>query len=433
MSKVVKVYNSDYKVSVQDGGTITLDTGNVTGTTVITGDLEVKGTTTTVESTEVTINDNIIVLSDGTIGSGLPSSVGYKSGIEIDRGTYPQAQWVFYEQISWMLGGDSGQGTWYAPDSTGQTLPLATSGIVLNGAANLYITTGNGVISVTNTNDYEEKIWNYAGAPAVVTPDAVTGQVVVDDDHIPNAKAVKDYVDYVFANETYDRISEGDTVVETIDQYHILNAVIEVGTETTIQTVGEHGFTITDTVDISGISAGGDPIENLNGAGIAITEIINATLFKVNVNTAGGDKLLYAGGGIVSKTGYIEARVKVDVDGVTTANFYDNRFEIHDLKIQGTEISTTASNQDLLLSATGTGSVKVKDILELGPALWDDDGSNTPTAPADGVKIYTTMTADSSGFQAQTPGNTGIYFVNSNENRDEIISKNRALLYGMLF
>ena len=40
MSRVLRVYNSDHKIAVQDGGTITLDTGDLVGTTVITGNLE---------------------------------------------------------------------------------------------------------------------------------------------------------------------------------------------------------------------------------------------------------------------------------------------------------------------------------------------------------------------------------------------------------
>jgi len=48
MSRVVNVYNGDYKVAVQDGGNITLDTGNLEGNVIVTGNLEVKGTTTTV-------------------------------------------------------------------------------------------------------------------------------------------------------------------------------------------------------------------------------------------------------------------------------------------------------------------------------------------------------------------------------------------------
>jgi len=430
MSRVLKVYNSDYKVSVQDGGTITLDTGNLTGTTVITGDLEVKGTTTTVESTEVTINDNIIVLSDGTVGTGLPSSVGYKSGIEIDRGSLANAQWLFYEQISWTLGGTSGQGTFYATRTDGQTLPVATSGLVLNGASNLYVNTGNGVISVTNTSDYEEKIFNYVGG--VITPDG-TGTIVIDDDHIPNAKAVKDFIDYTYSNVTFPSISEGDTSVKAIDEYHNINAILAVGLETTIQTIGQHGFEVSDTVDISGISAGGNAIENLNGTGATVTEIISATAFKVNVDTTGGNVALYVGGGIVAKTNYLISRVAITTSGNNISNFYEDYVDIADIRIQSNEISSTVSGGDLVLKAPGSGSVFVDDILQLGPTPWTDDILSQPTAPADGVKIYTTVTTDSSGFEGQTPGNTGIYYVNSNEVRDELIAKNRALLYSMLF
>ena len=71
MSKILRVGNGDYKVLVKEGGSITLDTTdnalNKTGTVVVTGNLEVKGTTTTVDSTIVTIADNIIVLKNGKI------------------------------------------------------------------------------------------------------------------------------------------------------------------------------------------------------------------------------------------------------------------------------------------------------------------------------------------------------------------------------
>lgn len=442
MSRVLKVYNSDYKIAVRSGGKITLDSasgeldgnGNPTGTIVVNGNLEVKGTTTTVDSQTVTIEDNIIVLShvvdEDDSRNGLPSSVSYKSGIEIDRGNYPAAQWLFYEQISWDLGGTSGAGTFYATDTTGQTLPLATSGIVLNGADNLYVTTGNGVISVTNTNNYEEKIFNYAGVPATITPNA-QGEIVVDNDHIPNAKSLVDYIDYSFANATYRSIANGDTRVDIVDYYHELDAILNVGTETTIRTVGQHGFTVLDTIDIIGVSALGDLIENLNGVNLTITEVVSPTVLKVDVDTTGGNTAAYIGGAVVQINGFDtqadEPRIKLQVSGVVSASLYDNRTEIHNLKLQDTEISVTDSNADLLLSANGTGTVKVKDILELGATPWDDDPFLVGIVPpADGVKIYT-------GASGQTPGNTGIYYVNSNEVRDELVSKNRALLYSMIF
>jgi len=97
MSKIVKVTDGDYKIVVSNGltGTITLDTTAgadvIRGKTVINGDLEVRGTTTTVESTVTTIADNIITLNEGEAGAGISPSLSYIAGIEIDRGSFPTA------------------------------------------------------------------------------------------------------------------------------------------------------------------------------------------------------------------------------------------------------------------------------------------------------------------------------------------------------
>ena len=91
----------------------------------------------------------------------------------------------------------------------------------------------------------------------------------------------------------------------------------------------------------------------------------------------------------------------------------------------GTEISTYNSNDDLVLSAPGSGVVRVKDTFELTKTPGDDEGSVfDPAAPIEGVKLY-----------SKTPGtgSTGLFIVNEQQRRDEIISKNRALLFGMLF
>ena len=426
MSKILKVYNGDYKVSVQDGGNITLDTGNLTGNVIVTGNLEVKGTTTTVESTEVTISDNVILLSEGTVGSGLPSSVNYQSGIEIDRGSAVNAKWVYDEQVSWTLGGLSGvsipAGTFYA-EVGGQKLPINTPGIVAQG--NLYVDTGNGVISVTNTSDYEEKVFNYNSG--TLEPNA-SGVVIVDDDHIPNAKAVVDYVNYAFQSSLTPFIREGNTKVEASDEVHTVAGISAISTDgatTVIQTAGPHGFLVTDTVDIFGLNGNGDPIENLNGNGIVIDEIITPTLLRVQVDTTGGDITNYvASSGTIRKVGYSPARVDVEVDGTLTASFFRDRLELDSIKIIDTEISSTASNQDLVLSAPGTGTVKINDVLELPSSPHSDDPALDPIAPADGTKVYS---------KAEGTGQTGLYYINDNGTSGELISKKRALLLSIIF
>ena len=56
---------------------------NVTGNTVLAGDLTVNGTTTTVNTTNLDVTDNIIVLNNGQTGSA-PTTL--RSGIEVERG-----------------------------------------------------------------------------------------------------------------------------------------------------------------------------------------------------------------------------------------------------------------------------------------------------------------------------------------------------------
>ena len=86
MSKILKVNEGDYRIKVPSGNSITLDTGTLTGSVIITGDLDIKGQTTTIESTNTTIKDNIIILNNGephTNGAGITLGT---SGIQIDRG-----------------------------------------------------------------------------------------------------------------------------------------------------------------------------------------------------------------------------------------------------------------------------------------------------------------------------------------------------------
>lgn len=433
MAKVLRITDSEYRLIVANGGNIVLDTTGAqydgSGKVIVRGDLEVKGDTTTVESTIVTIQDNIIVLSyvddENDTRTGLPASLDrpYSSGLQIDRGLYAPARWVYDDSITWTLGGTSGIGTWVATQGnigSEQRLPLATPGIIAGGT--LYVSTGNGVISVTGTNDYEEKIWNYsAGA---ITPDPITGNVVIDDDNIPNTKAVRDYVNYSIATVEIDRIAEDNTSIVINDKNNTINAIDTVGSLTTIETDGTHGYTAGDTIVISGIftSPADATINSLNGTW-TVTDVPEVRKIQINANTTGGNSAAYvanSGRAISSET-----RIAVTVEGSEIANIYSNRLEIGSIQLRENEISTFNSNDTLVLSAPGVGTVKINDTLELPKTPGDDEGAVTdPTSPLEGIKIYS---------KTPGPGSTGLFFVNENNNRDEIISNRKALLYGMLF
>lgn len=420
MPKVLHAYNTDYKIAVRDSGTITLDTGIETGTVVVTGNLQVQGNTTTIDTVNLEIEDNILVLNKGEQGSGVSENT---SGIEIDRGTLPNVKWIFDEQITWQLGGLTGIGSFYA-EAAGEKFPITTPGIVAQG--DLYIDTGAGVISVTNTPNYEEGIFNYVNGD--IEPDN-NGFIVIDDDNIPNAKAVKDYIDYNFTNRSQNFISEGNTVVETIDESHPLLDIISIndgGNDTTVlQTSGPHGFVEGDFIDISGIQAFGDPLEGLNGTNIEVLQIINQNVFRVDVSVVGADVSQYlVNSGSVSKVGFEESRISFQVQGNSLAALYDNRFDVAGLELKETQIQTTQSNSDLILKSSGVGTVKIDDVLEVTYIPYDGDINSIPTVPTNSVKLFS---------KNPSTGKTGLYYINKDATTDEFISKNRSLLFSMLF
>lgn len=344
MSKVLRVTDGDYRIIVDNGtnGSIFLDTtsgaASPRGTVVVTGDLEVKGTTTTVESTVTTIADNIITLNEGETGAGIRASFDYKAGIEVDRGSLPTARIVFDEQVPYVTGGSSGTGAFIFQDVNEDFLPISVNSISAQGQ--LYITTPGAAINVAGTVDYEENVFNYSGGSIV---DSGSG-VVLNNDYIPNAKGLVDYVSYALATNFQPGISDEDTSVITADQDNTGN----------------------------------------------------------------------------------ESVVTVTVDGVVSAEFFTNRFVTSELQILGNEIGTndSISNNDLYLSASGTGSVISKDTFIITDILYDDDPASIPASPESGVKLYATD---------QGTGDTGLYYVNKDNTQGELISKNRALLYSMLF
>lgn len=117
------------------------------------------------------------------------------------------------------------------------------------------------------------------------------------------------------------------------------------------------------------------------------------------------------------------SRVDFMMDSSIIATYFPDRIELNDLRIAGQTISGTVSNGDIVLDAPGTGTVKINDVLQITETPGTDDPIVDPLAPTDGIKLYS---------KSEGTGNTGLFFVNTNNTNDELISKNRALLYGYL-
>ena len=94
-----KRFTGDFSLESIDSG-LALTMSN-TGAVVIEGDLTVSGTTTSVDSVDLTVVDNTITLNSGEAGAGVTLGT---AGIEIDRGSSTNAFIIFDESDdTWLI------------------------------------------------------------------------------------------------------------------------------------------------------------------------------------------------------------------------------------------------------------------------------------------------------------------------------------------
>jgi hypothetical protein len=196
MSRVLKVSQSNYRLQTAAGGTITLDTGVDVGTVIVTGDLVVQGETTTVNTTNLAIEDNVIVLNKNQTGSGiaLTAPISGRSGIQIGRGTsqvlYPDAQFIFDENVNHYDFPNTTNvgGTFVLKTVDGKKAGLQVATIVNDGASNLVfdMQSTSGVLSIANSTNYYLRVTN--------------------DNDIPNWRTILNYVAASNGVATVDRM-----------------------------------------------------------------------------------------------------------------------------------------------------------------------------------------------------------------------------------
>jgi hypothetical protein len=123
-----------------------------------------------------------------------------------------------------------------------------------------------------------------------------------------------------------------------------------------------------------------------------------------------------------------ESAVSIIVDGALVGQFYTNRFEVGDLEIGGgldrNEISSRAgiTNENIYVRTQGTGK------LQTNYAMQFEKINTVPSYVSDNVLLYAAVPGT---------GTTGVYFVNDSaetaKQNGELISKNKALVFSMLF
>lgn len=300
-TKVVNVANGDYKVIVQDSGNITLDTGEH-GTTVITGNLEVRGDTTYVFVSDMQVEDNTIVLNvNGGSASGIPSGspTNGRSGLEITRGgsgEYADAWFMFDESVKHIYLGAEKNGTFVFKRNTGgdgelagiQTCHINSKGQDLFLLVDPDNPGGNGVITVSGMNSYERNVLDYS-AWDLIPP---TGPIVASKpDAIPNVQAVVEFLNSQLAFLELPKIKEADTVVEVFDAQGPLSPYRPTGYTAPANSV------INFTVD--GSLKGQF---NVNGLNVDNVRILSNTVSNTN---AGADLTLSAVNSNIKVNGYL--------------------------------------------------------------------------------------------------------------------------------
>lgn len=505
--------NCDYKIKTQTDGIITLDTSEV----IVTGDLRVEGETVTVNVTNLDIEDNIITLNKGESGDGVSeiySGIQVDRGIGLDLTANPYAAFLFNESSnSWeiLLGDESG---YSFRDSNIRTRRIYTDPFTDGGNLTL-IGTGTGVVSVAGTTDYEQQVTEDDDIPnkkyvdfAIYNRDPDneirrddTAVIVQDIDGGASARAVMSILD-----SEINIIGAG---YEVGDQLFLVGGTTRRAAIITVDAINGSGgidaFTVTNSGGFVEL-----PPSNFNiatttdGLGFGATFDIIWEVQQVEIISPGDDYESATvtfqtandlGSGPITATGTVtvdsdpfsetyrqiqevtvtlggeydfipavtfasganpdltESRVRVVVDGTESSVFYEDRVAIEDLLISQNEISNTATDENILLTTTGAGSIEINRAIQL-------EKQSTFETVLPYVEGATLLYAnpDENVLTGQTLGGTGLYFNNKKQTlsweqwvinnpveqntpanlatypvRNELISKQKALVMSMLF
>lgn len=148
-------------------------------TVTIWGNLDIIGTTTTVETSNTYIKDNMITLNSGEDGSTITSGI---SGIEVDRGPGQDKPSLVYSESL---------GTWALSEDSITYLPIS-SGVTLSGNDTEVIYNVDGISFGANANFAYDYANNYLTVSNITIKNGNIETVNTDQDLVlnPNGNGV---------------------------------------------------------------------------------------------------------------------------------------------------------------------------------------------------------------------------------------------------
>jgi hypothetical protein len=368
--------SGDYNIKTGEGSTILLDTGPTVGEVRITGNLVVLGETLTVEAENLNVKDNIIILNYGETGQGV--TLDY-SGIQIDRGFNPDSSQVVPTAFLW----DETNETWQIAqgtpedgfnytDSKLKLSPIITDAGTYDGDL-ILIGAGTGVVKVLGTT---------TGGVSRVNAYETR---VTDPDDIPN----KQYVDDAIQNSPTFQIKKDNTrviVFDNDDQLPLSAFTPAIGPYTSLAPPvrSEIAF-IVDNRRVAVMTK-----DHFEMTGLTIfTEDPSVPDIEAPVS---GNSVFENQSAVVIQSDNTNANIRLETNGTGKVVIsYAMSFEYH-----GSPVTQVGSTSILYGSTPGTGTTGLS------------FRNTRPSIDLDGT-------------------------VNASFTNDELISKNRALLFSMLF
>jgi hypothetical protein len=415
MTRVVKTNQGDYHVLVQNGGTIILDPTS-SGQVTVTGNLVVNGTTTTINSSTLNVEVNVLQINAGLTTNGIPSALSYQSGLQIDRGVAQAAELLFDESVRHYDPTTAITATGYTATGSAVTFNFSTQSSVPFPVASNGSTGSTIVVAGFTPSTYNGTYTVTACTTSSVTfASAVTGTITTLGTITLNKGGT-------FKLQTADGSLSGlELRTITSDGNNTLIIDMQRGAPT---------LRLANSTTAAGVPyyqrvLSGDDIPNVQWVQTYIAS--NYTLGSSTPGTATVQTIQQpVGVAIGSANSAIQATssgLLFQIAGSTVVTINSTGAVLGNLSVGSTANPNTISNSTnanlILTTQSSTYPVEINAVAQL------DNQASTPTYTSGGTKLYSSATIG--------PGRTGLYLVNSTvQTADELISRNRAVLLSIL-